>query len=69
MLTRTVAGKNHIVMQIYGREEVQEVISAQVAYRYGALRERICRKEERIHSLKEVVKQKYPHLLKNFKQI
>lgn len=69
VIRRNVGGKTHTVLAINGREESQEVIKAQVAYRYGALRERIIRKEERISSLRETVRQKYPHLLKNFKAI
>lgn len=68
-LTRTVGGKEHTVLRLHGREENEELVKAQVAYRYGALRERIIRKEERIAYLRETVRQKYPHLLKNFKQV
>ena len=69
VFSRTVGGKVHTVLVLAGREEGEEVVRAQVAYRYGALRERIMRKEERIAYLRETVRQKYPHLLKNFKQI
>jgi hypothetical protein len=69
VIRRTVGGKSHTVLAISGREESQEAVRAQVAYRYGALRERIIRKEERIGCLRETVRQKYPHLLKNFKQL
>jgi hypothetical protein len=44
VLMRTVGGKVHTVMKMVGREESEEVVKAQVAYRYGALRERIIRK-------------------------
>jgi hypothetical protein len=69
VVRRVVGGKVHTVLALSGREEGAEAVKAQVAYRYGALRERIMRKEERIGYLRETVRQKYPHLLKNFKQL
>jgi hypothetical protein len=69
VFSKMVGGKVHTVLVLFGREESEEAVRAQVAYRYGALRERIVRKEERIAYLRETVRQKYPHLLKNFKQI
>lgn len=69
VLKRTVGGRSHVVMVVEGKRESEEVIKLQVAYRYGSLRERIMKKEEKIGQLKEMVRLKNPYLLKNFKQI